>query len=68
MGYKVMCIAFTHAAVASVNEVVWFPHDNPAILMQELVWESGGPQVKWVFFSTPADGNGVLERLRWAAV
>ena len=45
---------------ASANEVVWFPHDNPAILMHELVWESGGPQVRWIFFGTPVAGNGVL--------
>ena len=28
--------------------------------MKELVWEAGGNHVKWVFYGTPAAGNGVL--------
>eukprot|EP00974_Lingulodinium_polyedra_P133443 11225615-Lingulodinium_polyedra.AAC.1 len=29
-------------------------------LLKELVWEAGGNHVKWVFYGTPAAGNGVL--------
>ena len=45
---------------ASGEEVVWFPHDNHTALLKELVWEAGGSHVKWVFYGTPAAGNGVL--------
>ena len=45
---------------ATGEEVVWFPHDNHTALMKELVWEAGGNHVKWVFYGTPAAGNGVL--------
>ncbi len=45
------------------TEVAWFPHDNPVQLVKELVWEAGGNLVKWVFYGTPAAGNGVLGAL-----
>ena len=45
---------------ATGEEVVWFPHDNHTALLKELVWEAGGNHVKWVFYGTPAAGNGVL--------
>ena len=37
----------------------WFPHDNAAELMKELLWEAGGDKVRWVFHGTPSSGAGV---------
>ena len=45
---------------ASGNEELWFPHDNHPDFIKELIWESGGPLVKWFFHGTPAAGSGAV--------
>lgn len=45
------------------QDEVWFPHDNPILLIKELVWEAGGSAVKWVFCGCAAAGNGILGAL-----
>lgn len=42
---------------------VWFPFEMAVPMAQEVVWESGGDEVKWVLHGTPAAGNGVLGSL-----
>ena len=44
----------------SAETEIWFPHDQPRALMREIIHECGGDRVKWVFYGTPAAGNGVL--------
>ena len=48
---------------ASGTNQIWFPFEMAVPLAQELVWEAGGDEVKWVLHSTPAAGNVVLGTL-----
>ena len=52
---------------ASGTQQVWFPFEMSVSLAQELVWESGGDEVKWVLHGTPAAGNVVLGSLEMNA-
>ena len=45
---------------SSGDLVAWSPRDQPKVLLKEFVDECGGDKVKWVFYGTPAAGNGVL--------
>ena len=49
------------------TEVAWFPHDNAADLLKELVWECGGEKVRWVLHGTPAAGAGIVGALEMGA-
>ena len=49
------------------TEVAWFPHDNAADLLKELVWECGGEKVRWVLHGTPASGAGIVGALEMGA-
>ena len=49
------------------TDVAWFPHDNAADLLKELVWECGGEKVRWVLHGTPASGAGVVGALEMGA-
>ena len=49
-----------YGQASSGDLVAWFPHDQPKLLLREFVHECGGDKVKWVFYGTPAAGNGVL--------
>ena len=48
---------------ASDTTQIWFPFEMAVALAQELVWEAGGDEVKWVLHGTPAAGNVVLGSL-----
>ena len=49
------------------TDVAWFPHDNAADLLKEIVWESGGEKVRWVLHGTPASGAGIVGVLEMGA-
>ena len=42
---------------------MWFPFEMAVPMAQELVWECGQEEVKWVLHGTPAAGNMVLGTL-----
>ena len=39
---------------------IWFPFEMAVQVAQELVWQSGGTEVKWVLHGSPGAGNVVL--------